>query len=307
MNIPRFLKRKYYLLRSSLPAWRFLNRRGRRRWQEYLVKHPLNFIQKKIISELKQNGIAISSFKDIFSQELLNNLVAEAKKYQLRFQTDKKFQEEIMSNKVLTGKGAKKDFLIPYYGGAWTKPVIDFNNSFIKLSLDEMILAVAAGYLGSAPKLNSFSLQETVVSNDSEARLSQRWHRDPEDRKLLKMFLYLNDVLEESTGPFTYIVGSHRDGKWGRLFPQQPPQGVYPPAGAVEKVVPKEDIKMCLGKSGTLIFADTAGLHRGGLSTQKSRLMFVAGYVLQTGLEPRKFETGTTPPELNELANYALT
>ena len=72
----------------------------------------------------------------------------------------------------------------------------------------------------------------------SEAVSSQRWHRDPEDRKLCKVFIYLNDV-DENAGHFTYVKGSHYLGKWGKLFPQKPPKGFYPPSGAVENIVSK--------------------------------------------------------------------
>jgi hypothetical protein len=105
---------------------------------------------------------------------------------------------------------------------------------------------------------------------------SQNWHRDGEDRQVLKIFIYLNDV-DEETGPFMYVKESIKGLKYGKLFPQRPPEGSYPNE-SVDKAVSPEDIKLCLGKAGTVIFCDTTGLHRGGYAFSKERTMFTASY-----------------------------
>jgi ectoine hydroxylase-related dioxygenase (phytanoyl-CoA dioxygenase family) len=127
-----------------------------------------------------------------------------------------------------------------------------------------------------------------VVPIDSEAYLSQRWHRDPEDKKLVKVFMYINDV-DEGTGPFTYVVGSQYGGKWRYLFPQRPPAGSYPIQGGVEKIVKQSDIKVCVAPAGTIIFCDTSGLHKGGFSTEKSRLMSMSCFVSSASRYPKNY------------------
>ena len=47
---------------------------------------------------------------------------------------------------------------------------------------------------------------------------SERWHRDHEDRKIVKLYLYLVDV-EEQMGPFTYIRSSQPGGKRRKALP----------------------------------------------------------------------------------------
>ena len=38
--------------------------------------------------------------------------------------------------------------------------------------------------------------------------------------------------------------------------------------------VPKNDIRVCTGRAGTVVFCDTTTLHRGGYATKSERTMF---------------------------------
>ena len=138
---------------------------------------------------------------------------------------------------------------------------------------------------------------------------SQRWHRDPEDKIVVKMFLYLNDV-DEKTGPFMYVRGSHHLGKYKNLFPTAPPAGSYPPLGSVEEKISKGDINIKTGRAGTIIFCETSGLHKGGYATEKERLMFTAIYASKVATSPKvyKFPENFDPLGLNlsRLASYAI-
>lgn len=166
---------------------------------------------------------------------------------------------------------------------------LDAENPFIRFSLSKKIHNIAGDYLKLKPLFNSFYLMSTiVVPGGSEEYLSQRWHRDPEDKKLVKVFLYLNDV-DEGTGPFTYIKGSQYGGKWRNVFPQRPPAGSYPPAGEVEKIIPQSDVKICTALAGTIIFCDTSGLHKGGFSTERSRLMSMSCFVSEASKYPKNY------------------
>jgi hypothetical protein len=145
---------------------------------------------------------------------------------------------------------------------------------------------------------------------DAEPVSSQRWHRDPEDKKLCKMFIYLSDV-DENAGPFSYIAESHADGRWRRLFPQKPPQGhIDISEAAIKSAVPKENIKVATAKAGTIIFCDTVGIHRGGHARSKTRLMFSSGFCSPASLwatkfvYPRDFEFRIS--HLDKAAQYAI-
>jgi hypothetical protein len=87
-----------------------------------------------------------------------------------------------------------------------------------------------------------------------------------------KPFLYLSDV-EEGNGPFTYLLGSHKNNEFllKKMF-----ECVN---GRDTTSVSDEDVKKLgltvkefYGKKGTLILADTKGVHQGGTLAKGSRL-----------------------------------
>ncbi|MDZ4285439.1 MAG: phytanoyl-CoA dioxygenase family protein, partial [Candidatus Sungbacteria bacterium] len=158
--------------------------------------------------------------------------------------------------------------------------------SLTKFVLDKKVRDVVNTYLGMRSKYYYYFLNLThPIGEGDKAQKSQRWHRDPEDKKLCKIFLYLTDV-DETAGPFTYISGSAYGMKYANLFPQKCPIGYYPRDGAVEPHIDPKDIRTLTGRSGTIIFCDTAGLHKGGYATQKERLMFTGGYLSLASVIP---------------------
>jgi hypothetical protein len=128
-----------------------------------------------------------------------------------------------------------------------------------------------------APSFYYATLNITDPIGEDPPRDSMLWHRDPEDKRMCKMFIYLTDV-DENSGPFIYVKQSTYGRKYGSYLPQRPPKGYYPVEGAVEKKVEGNDITVCTGKAGTVVFADTSGLHKGGYAKLNKRVMFTAGY-----------------------------
>ena len=76
------------------------------------------------------------------------------------------------------------------------------------LPLGPRMLGLANAYLQMWSKLEYVDFWYSVpVEADSGRIQSQRWHRDFDDRHLLKAFLYLVDV-DEETGPFEFVAGA---------------------------------------------------------------------------------------------------
>ncbi len=283
--------RPYYAIRTSWPVWYFiLNRKSYLLYKRYVAVAVLSDVQKKIIQDLKNKGLAIIH---------INELLPEVDLTQLQ----QYFKQLLPTAQVRKGK--------PFLKELWEMfPLVNFDNPFVALALNSKILEIVNGYSELFSKLRLFSLNITVpVGGDVEAIKSQRWHRDPEDKKMCKVFLYLNDV-DEQAGPFMYVSGSQYGGPWRDIFPQRPPKGFYPPPGSVEKKIPIGNIKTITGKAGTLVFCDTSGLHKGGLAISKERIMFTAGYNSSASLwpimyrYPNNFEKQLAAQP--ELATYAL-
>ena len=271
-------------------VWRFLNRRGRREWRMRVSQ--LNSIQQRIVDDLKRDGIAMTHIDELFPGE---NMLSKLQGYMQTIRPDASIWHT-------------KTFLTKLWD---RRALLDFNNPYLGFALDSRIIAIVNAYLEMFTKFYYFTLNVTTpVPEGSEERQSQRWHRDPEDRTTCKMFLYLNDV-DEETGPFIYIPGSHPDGKWGKLFPRKWPKGVYPSKEEISRVIPASAIKRCTGKQGTIIFCDTTGIHKGGYALLRERFMFTSGFYSSASIRLIPFEHGKSVQEkfsfLDPAVQFALT
>ncbi len=108
-----------------------------------------------------------------------------------------------------------------------------------------------------------FLLAARMKFNQGNLGSGEGWHRDSFVYRL-KAILYLTDV-NENNGPFEYMLGSHKLSsvlKVNRLFRESRTR--FSDA-EIEKV--KEQLQLSskpfYAKKGTLILADTSGIHRG--------------------------------------------
>ncbi len=113
-------------------------------------------------------------------------------------------------------------------------------------------------------------------NNDATDGATTRGYHIDGFAKELKAFMYLEDVVEES-GPFTFVPGSHRD-HWLRVRKEvfrdgggDAPTTIRPeeyPQGEASEV-------QLTGPAGSLIIADTRGVHRGAPQRGRSRSVLV--------------------------------
>lgn len=268
----------------------------------------LRAVEKRIVRELKKNGIALAHISELFPRETWKELLADANKLAKL----PKFRKLIV-DKEKEPPETKSDIIIHLLGGYGdTQPFLELDNPFIRFVLSDTIIKAVSGYLKILPKFRMFSLHSTILlPPGAQTVFSQNWHRDPDDTKLVKVFLYLSDVDSKKDGPFIYVRGSQLGGKWRNIFPQKPPMGSYPPEEELEEMVPGRDRLICTGRAGTMIFCDTSGLHRGGHSINKRRIMFAGTYLTQAGLKDHKrnfkIKSGKSKIRaLSEIARYSL-
>jgi len=260
----------YKKIRAKRFVVEFLNKKSR---VEYLdTNKELTAVQNKIIEDLKRDGLAFAHLEDLFPKE---NKLIEIKSF-----VDKEFTNASLGN--------NKKFLEFLWDN---HPILDLKSPVVSLALTNKLIEIANEYVGLFTRFTFFSVAKTVVLPKSNAQGSQRWHRDPSagDTKMLKMFVYLNDVTDIGTGPFNFVKGTHKIGKWGKIFPEKPPEGCYPPEGAVEKSQIASGVTACLGRAGTIVFCDTTGIHKGGFSTKNSREMITLYYVTPGSLQKPNF------------------
>lgn len=132
------------------------------------------------------------------------------------------------------------------------------------------VLSLAGAYLGCCPTLSSVGLRWSFPSA-AEASDVQRFHRDPDDWRFVKLFVYLTDV-DENSGPHIYVQGSHRSDLRVRARPYD--------LSYIERKYGPDSARMMLGQRGTAFMADTMGIHMGKPPIERPRLMLIAQYSL---------------------------
>jgi hypothetical protein len=149
---------------------------------------------------------------------------------------------------------------------------------FFNWGRENRLLKIVENYLGLPVAFQGVHLRKDFPNEHQFGTLL--WHKDSEDRKMVKVIIYLNDV-EEKHGPFEYIPLSltsfpslnsylidYKLRKSGYL-------GINDEQ--VQKIIPKSAWKSCPGPAGTVVIADPrTALHHGTLRTEaRSALFFV--------------------------------
>lgn len=142
------------------------------------------------------------------------------------------------------------------------------NYNIQKLFFDPTFMAIANEYFGSKPILDLIALWWSAPFHRwGRSESAQLFHFDMDRIKFLKFFFYLTDVDSEN-GPHCYVKGSHK-----RLPEKLLREGRRDDEEVFANYKPS-DIKEIVGKRGTIIAADTRGLHKGKELEKNCRLLF---------------------------------
>jgi ectoine hydroxylase-related dioxygenase (phytanoyl-CoA dioxygenase family) len=249
----------------------FQNREAARLYAGDESLRATNFIQQQVIDDLRKHGICVIHISDLFPDDSFQQLRELAETY-VQQPSNQEMIETIRRGARRDAPGGK-DYLIRLLGET---PVIHRDDALLQFSLDRKILTIVCGYLNMFTRLVYMNLWLNLPSRGPET-LSQRWHRDPEDRKQVKLFLYLSDINEQN-GPFCYMRDSHHTGPFGGIFRQRINAGNYPEDGSLDGKLPRHLYQVCTGRAGTLIFCDTSGFHKGGYVAEDKRLLLNCVY-----------------------------
>lgn len=267
-SVPSFVKRSWADAMFELD-WKVLaNPKATRLFEG--SKPELSNAQRRVVIDLQNIGVATIHITDLFGAEGAR-LWEDFKKVAHSFIDKESTQKEI--EKFKSGQNTSwKDYVIRMHP---TGTEINLEHFMLQMPLRPELLDTVNSYLGLWSKMIGADLWYTIPINSGRGRTaSQNWHRDPEDRKLVKVFLYLFDVGPDA-GPLEYIPESRIGRKYDYLWPETTGGGGYgyPPQEEIEKAVPASDRIACTVPAGTFVFCDTSGFHRGGYSTGKERVL----------------------------------
>lgn len=299
MKAPAFLHRAWRGLKYRGYGQGWLNPASRRRFEASTP--DLGETQACIVEEIRRHGFARVDIRDLLDGSLWEAAAAEGR----AFAGGERVLRGIESYRSRTEKRGK-DYIVRLREG---QPALAPDDPWLRIGLSPIVLDTVNSYLGLWSKLIYADVWYTIPTPGSrEAVASQRWHRDPEDRKLVKVFLYLSDV-DEGAGPLEYVRGSHGAGPYAKLW-RNPDPGTasYPPEGELETKIPAADRVLCTGPAGTLVFCDTFGFHRGGFATERERVLATWVYVSPASIFARRFEASWDRGSagLGEAAEFAV-
>lgn len=139
-----------------------------------------------------------------------------------------------------------------------------------EIANDPAVLKIAADFLGCTPTLSSVNMWYSTPGKKS-AQEAQNFHRDVDDYKFVKLFIYLTDVCLQS-GPHVYVKGSSRSEK-ARKIRRYTDKEIVETFG-------EENILYLAKPKGSMFMVDTYGFHKGLLPEGKERLLLQFEYSL---------------------------
>jgi hypothetical protein len=276
----------YRICTGSDVTWRYVA--NTKPWIEYQrIKKPLSGAQTRILTELKHRGIAIGSVSELAGG---NDLFVEMEKAVQHVEIS--MADEIRMARASAGakNGAVKNYALYLLG---RRLILDPTSIFVRFAVQPDILAIANHYFGMLTKLTYYNLWHNFPMNE-EPKESQLWHRDPEDRYILKVFVYLTDV-GEGAGPLSYAPGTHCGGnvrikpdsirvKEGNTYVHRINDSQMAAAIAKERWI------TAVGLKGTVVFVDTRGYHKGGYCREHDRILYNCMFNSQASSYPDIFD-----------------
>lgn len=244
-------------IRKNPLVWRwYLNRKGA---YNYLWNAPkLEKHEQEITQGLLTNGIWKGDASLLLPQELIDAL----------------FDESNILIQQNTGRESDKSYV-----NKLLHTVYDADSIYAKVAENPSIKRIVQSYYKmSNAKLAYYNIWENSPSGEPPKN-AQLWHRDRDDLKILKGFIYLTDV-NKMNGAFCYAPGTQLDGKI-RSTPDYFMDGKVARSNdeQMDKVLPKEKWIDGAGKKGTLVLTDTHGYHKGGYVQEGVRRVFVFMYL----------------------------
>lgn len=171
---------------------------------------------------------------------------------------------------------------------------------FIRFALSDKVLKTTAKYLGVAPFLESVELLYSKPVQGPPAQ-SQQWHKDRTDHKILKVFVYINDVTARH-GPLSLLPRPQSEKVPEFLFH-------YLSDDEMAKHADLSKAVALTGAAGNTILIDSQTSYHLGSRCQEPRLAYVAYFSSGFGYRARETHWALDPGRLatlSTLQRYAL-
>jgi len=226
---------------------------------------PLSPADTAIVAGLERNGVHITT---------LDALAMPG--------TEAMWEPAVALASTFAGCAARGEYARQYMVQAGADDLMR-HPEIVRWGLNERILNIVEAYLGLPASYDALNMFYTVADGAQVA--SRKWHRDVEDRRMVKVIVYLHDVCI-GTGPLEIL---HRgfpgsDRLAGSNYPVLTHETLEQRLGGA---LEDGDATTCTGLAGTVIFADVAShYHRGRPATARDRCALFYNYFSRVPLRP---------------------
>jgi len=202
----RFKKafRSIFLEGNTYRVWQILNKTPLfpfTAWVKRLFHRPLIQKRQAFLSELDPNLQQKLEHLKIFGYVPVEDLIPQDVLKRVDTHIEKKISQKSEIEKEQTI--ANKDFWIRLSDQDLNQGLTTAN-PLVQVSLVENILKLAGAYVKQAPYLQ-YVLLALSEYNNKPLHSSQLWHVDRDNDRMVKLFVYFSDVLEDEDGPFTFF------------------------------------------------------------------------------------------------------
>jgi hypothetical protein len=275
------------------------NRKSRRLFSH--EQPELDDVQRRIVSEVDTQGFSLVTFDDLFSSELWSDIEAQRDTFVAETEADLAAGGENV--RVRQGK----EFVVRLHSYGVE---LGLDDPWFRACASHRMLDIANAYLRMWSKLEYVDEWYSVPQPARAERISsQRWHRDFNDKHLLKAFLHLVDV-DDGMGPFQYVAGSQPGGPYADAWAWRPLGQNYPTEEELEQRIPASAVQTFTGPEASLLFCNTCGFHRGGFSTTDPRVLATVTYsspASLASLTERSYGFTGALDDLDARTRFALT
>lgn len=158
--------------------------------------------------------------------------------------------------------------------------------AFQAFGRERRLLDIAEHYIGAPVTYQGVHLRRDFAND--EPVTTELWHKDLEDRRMVKVIVYLNEVTDE-VGPFEYARKSAMSpattARVHWMTAKNQSMGVNDEQMAV--IVPKSEWRQCVGPAGSVVIMDPVSMFHHGRPRTKDR---TAAFFVYTASDPLRPE-----------------
>jgi len=236
---------------------------------------PLNPSEQAIVAACRQEGVYITSLEAIENPATAPMLNAAEQQLAVM---------EVMATRAAQGQklGTVEHPALPQIFTVTDLP--EFSN----WGRDPRMLRLVENYVGLPIAFQGVHLRRDFANEKPVT--TELWHRDDEDRRIIKVFIYLTEVGAENR-PFEYIPRS----RVSRLKTRQILSKITASRKAARlgindagmaMLIPQSEWRACPCPAGTVVFADTRSVFHHGKSRRLSRSAIFFVYTAAKPLHP---------------------